>query len=82
MPVSLIDIGNELLPGLGRNLYLDTGMWRSFPGLIKPIKGWVPSTPAIIIPKVSVPVALAMGVGAAVIRNPIVSRRFWRGWSA
>lgn len=30
-----------------------------------------------VLPKVSLPVAVAMGVAAAVIKNPVVSRRWW-----
>ena len=41
---------------------------------------WKPSAPAIIIPKSTLPLAIAAGAAALIIKNPTVSRRFWSGW--
>lgn len=42
--------------------------------------------PAIVashiwVPKLSLPVAVAAGVAATVIKNPSITRRFWARWS-
>lgn len=43
-------------------------------------RAFVPATPHIWVPKLSVPMAVAVGVAATVINNPQVTRRFWSGW--
>ena len=36
--------------------------------------------PHIWVPKLSLADGLALGAAAAIIKNPIVTRRFWAGW--
>lgn len=38
------------------------------------------SAPHIWVPKLTIPEAVAMGAATAIIRNPVVTRRFWAGW--
>lgn len=68
MPVSLSLIRDELLPGLQ-----EIQMRR-----MRPL--YVPATPHIWVPKLTLPQAVAVGAGAALIKNPIITRRFWQGW--
>ena len=39
-----------------------------------------PAAPHIWVPKLTLPEAAIVGAAAAVIRNPVVTRRFWAGW--
>jgi len=81
MPVALAQIREILLPGLtdihGRYDMIP----RQWDAVFKREGAlFVPKMPAIIIPEPSLPVALAIGAAAVMIKNPEVTRRFWRGW--
>jgi hypothetical protein len=39
-----------------------------------------PAAPHIWVPKLTLPQAALVGAAAAVINNPVVTRRFWAGW--
>lgn len=68
MPVSLEHIHDLLLPGL----------WM----VASPYTPWEPAitAPHIWVPKLSIPQALAVGAVATIIKNPVITRRFWSGW--
>jgi len=78
-PISLDELRHELLPGLMavQGSYADMkSRWAAkiFNGDVL----FVPAMPHIWIPK---PVeVLALGAAATIIKNPEVTRRFWRGW--
>jgi hypothetical protein len=36
---------------------------------------------AMPAPHIWIPAAVALGVGAVIIANPVVTRRFWQGWT-
>lgn len=38
------------------------------------------AAPHIWVPKLTVPQALVVGAAAAIIKNPVITRRFWAGW--
>lgn len=93
MPIELVQIRQELLPGLFQAQFLTTrlnaaykitklamnqGLYSSIPPQWDHL--FVPKAPAIIIHEVPLSVALTLGLGAAIIKNPTVSRRFWQGW--
>ncbi len=84
MIASKIHIRNELLPGLSdwRTQYLADAMaqtWEMHAARV--LNGvFVPSKPHIWVPRLSLPEAALVGAAAAVIKNPVVSRRFWSGW--
>lgn len=40
------------------------------------------AAPHIWVPKLTLPQAVAAGAATAIITNPIITRRFWAGWSA
>lgn len=42
---------------------------------------FVPSKPFIITKKLTLPEAALVGAAAAVIKNPVITRRFWAGWT-
>lgn len=48
---------------------------------IDPAPLWQPAAPHIWVPKLTLPEAAIVGAAAAVIRNPVVSRRFWAGFA-
>lgn len=74
MVVSLTHMREELLPGLR----LISATYRITPGggalLYEPAQVVVFTAPKPI----SLPIAVGMGMAAVVIKNPVVSRRFWR----
>lgn len=64
---------------------VDLSKMREWPGLL-PLQYAFVETKEIyaanvlaspIVPKVSLPAAIVMGIAAAIMRNPIVSRRWW-----
>lgn len=76
MPViQLSHMRDLLLPGIlevASSYRALPAMWESFEPAI--------AAPHIWVPKLSVPAAIAVGAAAAIIKNPIVTRRFWAGW--
>lgn len=83
MAVSLQQLEQELYPGLAavqaseryRFAYHD---WRAVFGTTFEDKL---ATPHVWVPKlVTPPVLVAGAVAAAIVKNPEVTRRFWRGW--
>ena len=74
--VSACQIRDLLLPGL-REMYSDYSLiqvqWDT--------RLFRPSAPHIWIPKLSLPAAIAVGAAATIIKNPILTRRFWQGWT-
>jgi ABC-type nitrate/sulfonate/bicarbonate transport system substrate-binding protein len=81
MPVTLTAIKAELFPGLAGVLgqYPRATQWEV---VFKrnAANVFVPQTPHIWIPQLTMPEALAVGAAATVIQNPVVTRRFWQGW--
>ena len=73
MIVPLSEMRTLLLPGL-YDVAGSYSMMRQWEPL------FIPETPHIWVPKLSLPAALAVGAAAAVIKNPEVTRRFWSGW--
>ena len=76
-PVALIEIRDLLLPGLMQSFYETKEIWAAQvlnSGL------FIPETPHIWVPKLTLPQAVAAGAVAAIIKNPEVTRRFWAGW--
>ena len=76
MPVSLNHLRDQLLPGLLTVCWeyrMQHHVWTdAFTSDV--------AAPHIWIPKISIPLAVAAGAAATVIRNPEVTRRFWAGW--
>lgn len=78
------EIYNELFPGLAAvcGSYSDikekwaAHVFNEATGL------FVPEAPHIWIPKLTLPEAVAVGAAAAIVKNPIVTRRFWQGWAS
>lgn len=70
MPISLVNLCDELLPGLYNVIVPE--QWTHI---------YVPVKPHIWVPKLTLPQAAAVGTATAVIKNPVISRRFWQGWS-
>ena len=70
MPVSLLEISNALLPGL----------YEYRTKLMISEKTFIMGAPHIWVPKLSLPEAALAGAVAAIIENPVVTRRFWSGW--
>ena len=76
MPVELATIRDLMLPGLIEFKSSWSGMSQA----------WLIFDEAspIIMPKpaiIGVKAALVAGATAAIIKNPIVTRRFWMGWA-
>lgn len=77
MPVELVDMRQELTHGIVRwweHREVSIGYSITYETIFKA------SRPHIWIPKLTVPQSIALGVGAAIIKNPEVTRRFWVGW--
>lgn len=81
MAVPLSTIRDLLLPGLitvsERYTWTSTD-WRGIFGTFETTM----AAPHIWVPKLMLPVAVAAGVAAAIIKNPEVTRRFWAGWTS
>lgn len=74
MAISLESLRDELFPGL-----------MAIAGRYQPLMdSWefTPEAPHIWVPKLelSLPPAVAVGAAAAIVQNPIVTRRLWMGW--
>ena len=78
MTVELAELRALLLPGLRSQIMQMRAAY--------PYTKWndifIPATPHIWVPKLNLPTALAVGAAAAVIKNPEITRRFWRGWTS
>jgi len=76
MPVELARIRDLLLPGL----WAIQGEYRALPAQWAQI--FAPPPQAEVLPIVLSPATvLATAAAAAILRNPIVTRRFWKWWS-
>jgi hypothetical protein len=75
MILSMTEVRAMLLPGLFEAYY---------GGPYSSLRQWdnlfIPETPHIWVPKLSLPATLAVGAAATIIKNPEVTRRFWSGW--
>lgn len=79
MPVELAHLRDLLMPGLleiSQRYSFQMTDWRGIYGAFET----TPAAPHIWIPKLSVPQALVVGAAAAIIKNPVITRRFWTGW--
>jgi hypothetical protein len=79
VPVEITRIRDILMPGLIEATERYSFAWTD----IRSIYGtdlWVPEKPHIWVPKLTLPEAVAVGAAAAIIKNPVVTRRFWQGW--
>lgn len=76
MAISLAEIRDLLLPGL---LQIASGSSATMWEVVIEFEPAV-SAPHIWVPKLTLPQAVVVGVAAAVVKNPIVTRRFWAGW--
>ena len=77
MAVSVEAIRDLLLPGL-RGI---VGRYEAFPAYWEEAFEQTVAAPHILVPKLSLPVAVAVGAAALIVKNPIVTRRFWQGWT-
>lgn len=77
MPVSLHHMRDEMLPGLRALEFSFVRSHEIFAANIFNAGAAVESLPAV-----SLPVAFAMGAAAVVVKNPVVTRRFWEFWKA
>jgi len=83
MIVSSIQVRNELLPGLQDHWALSEAFRQTLEFDAARVLNsgiFVLAKPYIWVPKLSLPEAALVGAAAAVIKNPVVSRRFWSGW--
>lgn len=80
MPIAIENIRDYFLPGLYQVGY---GGWQDVPRQWEQLFSgvFVPSKPHIWVPKVSLPVVIAAGAAAAIVKNPIITRRFWQGFT-
>lgn len=78
MSVELGHIRELLLPGLWEisNSYRDIKEQWGAQIFVRTV-----TAPHIWIPKLTLPEGVALGIAAAIIKNPVVTRRFWSGWS-
>ena len=83
MALQLSEVKEELLPGTIQitiryaSGWIDSramDFWRLGPITFTPVK------PHIWVPKLTLPEAAVVGAAAAIITNPVVTRRFWSGW--
>ena len=79
MPVSIAHMRDLMLPGMreavaSMRFYSDPTWQAAF------TPQFVPAAPHIWVPKLSLPMAVAAGAAAMIIKNPVVTRRFWSGW--
>lgn len=72
MPVALSHIRDQLLPGLWEIRNSEQYLYEH-----REVSIGYSITRQFIEPRVSLPVAVAMGVAAAVVANPTVTRRFF-----
>ncbi len=82
MPVvPLTQMRDLLLPGLYQvtSRYIVSGYNQFGERVTEEI--FLPTKPHIWVPKLTLPAAIAVGVAAAAIKNPIITRRFWAGWN-
>ena len=80
MAVGLVHMRDLLLPGL----YSVTGSYSSMPAMWETVfatEEVEAAAPLLSLP-VSLPAAFAIGAAAVVIKNPIVTRRFWSWFNA
>ena len=73
MPVDLVHLREQLLPGLQQSFALTkeiyaANVWNSV---------FAEEAPLAWVPELSLPAALAVGAAAVIIKNPEVTRRFW-----
>lgn len=79
MPINLAAIKAELYPGLaaveGRYEPYAAEVWHKlFVQTPAAPHVWIPA------PELSLPAAIAAGAAVAIVKNPLVTRRFWQGW--
>ena len=77
MAVSVEHIRDFLLPGL-RGI---VSQYKDFPAYWEMAVEQTVAAPHIWVPKLSLPAAVAVGTAALIVKNPIVTRRFWQGWT-
>lgn len=78
--VSLSQIRDELLPGLMEIRGSYSGFPRMWEKLFELEMEPAVSARHIWVPKLTIPQAVVVGAVVAVVKNPIVTRRFWAGW--
>lgn len=75
MPVEIHHMRDMLFPGL-----LAIPMkWERYSQAFES-NLFVPETPHIWIPKLTLPQMALIAAGTAIVKNPVVTRRFWQGW--
>ena len=78
MAVSVEHIRDLLLPGLREIV----SQYEDFPAYWEMAVEQTVAAPHILVPKLSLPAAVAVGAAALIVKNPIVTRRFWQGWTS
>jgi len=77
MAISVGQVRDLLLPGLRGHAItyeaIDVALYRA-------AFDFTPAAPHIWVPKLTVPEIAVATVGGLLIRNPVVTRRFWSGW--
>lgn len=79
MPVALTTMRDLLLPGLldireryAASVYDWRGIYSTYET--------TPAAPHVWVPKLTIPQAIIVGAAATIIKNPMITRRFWAGW--
>lgn len=75
MPVELSKMRELLLPGL-QELAASSAVVKRFQ-IFGRMSCPLPASDLAPLPSVPLPVAVAMGAAAVVMKNPVVKRRFW-----
>jgi hypothetical protein len=80
MPIELGQMRDLLMPGI---LQL-SGSYKALPEVWETIFELeaepTVSAPHIWIPKLTIQQTVAVGAAAMIVKNPVVTRRFWAGW--
>lgn len=79
MPITLAAIKRDLWPGLlairGRYEPHPAEIWHNlFVQTPAAPHVWIPA------PELTLPAVAAAGAAVAIVKNPLVTRRFWQGW--
>ena len=80
MPIDITHMRDLMMPGLRVMMADYDYMKQQWAAEVFNRGVFVPATPHIWVPKLSLPMAVAAGAAAMIIKNPVVTRRFWSGW--
>lgn len=80
MSIELSQIRELLLPGLFQVTERYAFQFTDWRGVFGTYETTI-AAPHIWVPKLTLPQAVAAGAAAAIITNPVITRRFWAGWT-